>query len=683
MENVHQFPPLIDRITQREKFIDGKKVKKKRLINKLNAINFKGGTLLVNLRHVKYNHTISRSARPLPCMGDELACVWAEPVNLCQDLSAYQFLDILVPDGPKQILLKSESVSINEEGLSIRLPETSIEINRRKAQRYRCKDIQVKLIQNSAEFGGVLLEFCPFSFLIEIHQSPPQTFQWIDPNLSATAIFFDVSQTYFSGTCKILKQSEGTKTRSYVLEPLENQTRRFKPREFRCTRQELLPLPNVIFQHPLTKKTENLKVLDLSGSGLAVEEDKDNSVLLPGMIIPDVQIDFASSFRLACKVQVVYRKRLAVEEEKERCLKYGLVILDMDLDEHRKLTSLLYQATDSRSYLSNQIDMEALWAFFFNSGLIYPQKYTFLLENKDHIKETYEKLYNSNPSIARHFIYQDRGQILGHMSMLRFYNNSWLIQHHAAVQADSGKAGLAVLNQVHRFINDSHRLYSAHMNFVFCYFRPENKFPDRVFGGVCRHTKDPKICSLDNFAYFHYRKTVDNRVEEEDGWTLTETQPEDLRELKSFYKYSSGGLMLSAMELESGITTGDDIAKEFRRLGFRKERHLFSLKKNNGVKAIFIENVSDVGLNLSDLTNCIQTIILDPDSLPRAIFYKTLSQIAPKFEKKDVPVLLYPVAYAESQSISYEKLYSLWVFDLQHMDYYLKYLQQLLRHIQH
>ena len=38
IENVHQFPPLIDRITQHDDCVEGKRVKKKRLINKLNAV---------------------------------------------------------------------------------------------------------------------------------------------------------------------------------------------------------------------------------------------------------------------------------------------------------------------------------------------------------------------------------------------------------------------------------------------------------------------------------------------------------------------------------------------------------------------------------------------------------------------------------------------------------------------
>jgi len=682
MEKVHQFPPLIDRITQREDFIDGKKVKKKRLINKLNAINFKGGTLLVNLRHVKYNHTIIRIAIPLPCLGDELVCAWAETAGNEHDMESYQLLDILVPDGPKLILVKSESASINNEGVRMLLPETSGSIGLRKVQRHPCKDVKAQLIQNSSCFTGELLEFSPTSLKVEIDTSPLQTFQWISPELPLNVIFYDESQTFYNGSCRIIKQIEGRTTKSYILEPTEKQIRRFKPKEFRSTRQQLVPLPNMIFKHPMTQQLENLKVFDMSGSGFAVEESMDHAVLLPGMIIPEVRLDFAGSFIINCQAQVVYRKKIDEAKEKDSLLKCGLAILDMDIEEHRKLLSLLHQAADRHSYLSGSIDMDALWDFFFESGFIYPQKYNFFKEHRDNIKETYQKLYTSHPTIARHFTYQDKGRIQGHMAMLRFYNKSWLIQHHAASVSASPRAGLSVLNQIGRFINDSHRLCSVNMNFVFCYFRPENKFPERIFGGVSRGINDPKGCSVDTFAYFHYRNTESHGFEAGDGWTLTKTEPGDLKELAHYYEFSSGGLMLSGLELEANLVDLGGLSEEYRKLGFKRERALFSLKKASSLKAVIMVNISDIGLNLSDLTRSIQMFVIDPDQLPRDMFYRALSGLSANFGSEEVPVLVYPVSYAENQAIPFERRYTLWVLNMKNTDDYFRQLKKLFNHIQ-
>ena len=132
--------------------------------------------------------------------------------------------------------------------------------------------------------------------------------------------------------------------------------------------------------------------------------------------------------------------------------------------------------------------MDELWDFLFETGFIYPHKYAFIQKNKDEIKKTYEKLYPQNPHIARHFIYQEKGTIYGHMAMIRFCESAWMIHHHAARKSSAKKAGLIVLDQIGRMINDSHRLYSLHMNYMLCYYRPDNKFPSRVFGGAASGT---------------------------------------------------------------------------------------------------------------------------------------------------------------------------------------------------
>jgi hypothetical protein len=87
------------------------------------------------------------------------------------------------------------------------------------------------------------------------------------------------------------------------------------------------------------------------------------------------------------------------------------------------------------------------------------------------------------------------------MAMIRFYENTWLIQHHAARKSSRNKAGLVVLDQIGRMLNDSNRLYSLHMDYVICYYRSTNKFPSRVFGGAAKSINDPKAEKLGIFGY--------------------------------------------------------------------------------------------------------------------------------------------------------------------------------------
>ncbi|MDH4205748.1 MAG: hypothetical protein OEV45_09495 [Desulfobacteraceae bacterium] len=677
MDNESKFSELNPSDSNPERLTKGKEIRKKHLINKLNYINFQDGTILVNFKHIKYDHTVSHRAKPQPCLGEELKCLWIETDKISQQLSSYKFQEIVIPNGKKIILVKSNEINIDDTGIRLVLPDTCWEISPRKMRRHSCKGIKVQLIQNSASFYGVLIDFSTASFRVEITADPPQTFQWIDPESTVNLSFSDDNGILYSGECRILKQTGDHKTRSYVLEPARYQVQRFKPKEFRSVRQKLVPSPSVIFKHPFTEKMANLKVIDLSGSGFSVEEDRSNAVLLPGMIIPELELNFASNFSVKCKTQAVYRQLMG-EEKNSNWVKCGMAILDISIEDHGRLSALLHQAKDDHSYICNRVNMDDLWGFFFESGFIYPKKYAFLEANKEKIKAVYKKLYTQNQKIARHFIYQDKDRILGHLAMIRFYENTWLIHHHAADRSVSLKAGIAVLDQIGRFINDSHQFYSTRMNYAFCYFRPENRFPNRVFGGVFKSISDPKVCSLDTFAYFHCRKTSNDESGLDRPWDLMEAKSEDLFELQKFYEFSSGGIMLDAMELNEGDAM-DELSMKYQQLGLKREKHVFSLKRDGKLKVVAIINISDVGLNLADLTSNIKVIVVDSSELTKDILYLALSQLSKKFEQDEIPVLIYPVSYVENNFIPYEKLYHLWTLNMQYTDHYFKYIDELMR----
>ena len=656
----------------------GKQFSKKYLVNKLNFTNFQDGTILINFKHNKYDLTISFHARPKPCLGNQLDCLWVETDEINEKLHSYKFNNFLVIDGAKLLSVTPEVFSMNDEGISFTLPETCYEISSRKVARHSCKGIIVQFIQSSSFFYGSLIDFNAVSFCVELTTVPPQTFRWLDNNLTVNIIFSDKTETLYAGECKISRNTREHKTRKYVLKPIKSQIQRYQHKDHRSTRQEIVPSPDIIFRHPFTKNLVSLKVIDISGSGFSVEEEENSAVLLPGMIIPELELNFAERSTIKCKAQVLYRQ-ISYGDQRGVRIKCGIAILDMPLEDNMKLLSFLHQKEESNSYVCNRVDMDALWDFFFESGFIYPSKYEFIQKNKRAIKDTYEKLYTQHPTIARHFINQDKGYILGHMAMIRFYENTWLIHHHAARSSLSRKAGLKVLEQIGRFGNDSHRLYSLHMDFLMCYYRNDNKFPSRVFGGVARHIKNPKKCSIDDFAYFHYKNISGIKHRLSKPWQLAEIRRDDLLELENFYKSTSGGLMIDALNLNPDTIDLDELSKAYQKLGFKRERLIFSLKKSNDLKAIIIVNISDIGLNLSDLTSCIKFIILDSSDLPREVLHETFLLLTETMKRKEIPVLLYPVSYAEKNLMSYEKLYTMWIMNLQYTDSYFRYIDRLLR----
>lgn len=656
-----------------------REIAKKTLINRLNHLNFTDSEILVNLAHTKYGTPISLRAKPLPCLEETLECTWVKAPGLEQVLKNYRYVNFILPDPHQSFLVEAVSVSLTDERIILRLPETCLEIDSRQVIRYSCQDISVQLLQNGVYFQGTLVDFSPLSFRVALTSLSDQPFQWLNVESAVHIVFSKGQEMLFSGDCAIMKQDCGQKTRSLVLRPLNTQIRRFKPKEFRSSRHKLIPSPNVVFRDPLTGKLVNLKVVDLSGSGFSVEEKEEHSVLLPGRVLPEVNIDLATIISIRCKAQVVYRT-VSQENEGKRTVKSGLAILDMDIQEHVKLQALLNQVSDQDSYFCNKVDMDSLWELFFQTGFLYPEKYSFIQANKEDFKKTYERLYTGNLHVARHFVYQKDGMVYGHVAMVRFYENTWLVHHHAANSAVHMKAGLSVLEQVGRSINDSKNLTSTRMNFVACYYRPENRFPKRIFGRIAEQINDRKGCSIDTFAYLHYRKSAIESWDLSGPWSLTKTQAEDLAELGNFYRHVSGGLLVNALDLEPEMLEVDEIGQEFEKVGFKKEKHQFSLKKDGILKAVFVVNVSDIALNMSDLTNCIHTIVVDTEDFPRGTLFMIYSLLSKYYDSEYVPILLYPVSYADNHQIEYDKIYNLWILNMQYTDSYFRYVDRIVHH---
>ncbi len=151
----------------------GKAVSKKRLINKLNYTNFQDKSILINLRHPKYGRRIILHAKPQPCSGKRLVCLWAETDGIKQKLKSYKFESLFIPDGQKLIVAEPKLIDINKKGISLSLPDTCYEVSSRKRIRHACQGITVQLIQDSMIFSGSLLDFSAISFHIELKSSPP------------------------------------------------------------------------------------------------------------------------------------------------------------------------------------------------------------------------------------------------------------------------------------------------------------------------------------------------------------------------------------------------------------------------------------------------------------------------------------------------------------------------------
>ncbi len=648
-------------------------IKREELANTLNYLHFMDGYTLVHLDHPKFEESILIRAYPEPCLGEKLTCKWSEEYPSGLDLESYQFMHLIIDDGQSMILVPGLLEEMDEKGIALRLPEVSYATGQRITRRYICHDIDVELIQGGFIAKGQLMDFNSNGFRTKVRPESYCSFHWFNSDAPVTVALRQSNKLLFSGTCRCIRQQGGHQLREIVLRPTQKRIDLFKKRLVRNPRQRLTPSPTIIFNHPFLNRQIHREILNISTSGFSLCEKADESVLMPGMIVPELTIDFAGALKMRCTAQVIYRS-----EEKENEIHCGLSILDMDINTYSRLTHLLSNAIEPHTYISSQVDMEALWEFFFDTGFIYPTKYRLIQSHREDFKETYRKLYQENPEIARHFTYQKNGRIYGHISMVRAYERAWMIHHHAAKALDNKRSGFIVLKQIMHYLNDLYRLPSAKMDYVMCYFRPENRFPNIVFGGFARYLKNPRGCSMDLFSYLPYTSlSIGTPLSKE--WSLEECSSMDLWDLNRFYRYRSGGLLLDALSLDQEEFDDEPLEALYSRLGFVRKWKAYSLKNRGELHAVLVVNQSDLGLNLSELLNGIKVLVTNPDGLPWNVLSVAIAQLMGDYHKDRVPVMFYPSEYVKAHKVPHEKHYQLWVLNVQHGNEYIEYMQRKFR----
>jgi len=653
---------------------EGKRVKRKEILNLLNFVNFREGTIFANFRQLKYDQTLSLQAFPLPCKDQTLECRWMQPGIKKQHLENYAFDSFLLSNGHDLFRVRAEVTHLDENGISFRIPDFGHEKSLRKIKRHECESVDASILQNGVQLLGKLADFNAVSCRVGLSGVSASSMVWINPDIPVVLNLEKKGRSLFSGNC-LITRSDMTDARGIiVLTPNFNNIRRFTARGVRNHRHSLAPAPNVTFTHPLTGKRMYLQATDISSSGFATEEFLHNSMLLPGLIIPELSVSIGNHFVLTCLAQVLYRNVIQ-NGSGEPLVQCGVVFLDMSIEDQASLSALLHQNADKRMRVCNQVDMEELWRFFFESGFIYPSKYLSIQAYKDEFKRTYEKLYMKSPAIARHFIFQDRGVLFGHMSMIRSNAKTWMIHHHAAARSGYGLAGVAVLDHIGQYILGFYLHPSTHMNFIMCYYRDENHFPSRVFGGVVRDMANPKASSMDTFAYTHLAELEPLISDTQPRPASSQVLPagrEDLLELGQAYEQASGGLCLDALNLTPDLFSENPLNEEYRRHGFVRDRQVFALKHDGILAAIITVSISDLGLNLSNLTNCFHVFVVDQENLGTAELAAALRGLASHFSGEEMPVLVYPSTFLGSRSISHEKEYNLWVVNMRFSDIYFR-----------
>jgi len=636
-----------------------------KLIQRLNYIHFNEGHVFFILDQRTTNTQVLIKAYPQFCNRRELT-TRLEPTDAAVNLKNYTLNHMVIDDGLSVILAQVQPVSLDGYTLKIMLPEISRVKTLRKIKRYICDNISCKIIQGDFVASGRMIDYSAGGVGIGVGENISSG--EFDPFKPALLNIDTGGLPLYSGMCRCIHNRHNTYDNKLVFVPISQQYPLFPKREMRNNRKRVANLFTACFTHPFFKGHVERDIVDISPAGFAIQDNLEDDILLSGMFIPDLHIIYAGNVKMKCSARVVYRQG----EPKSGVVKYGLAIADMTFEDYTRLSQILGIANDAHTGIAYEVEMDALWEFLFETGFIDTQKYESIQDHRSAFREVFQKLYSDHQDIARHILYKRNGRIYGHVAMIRAYEPSWLIHHYAARNINSRLQILTFLKHVIQYLGPYQRMHAAGASHYMAYYRPNTDLVERLFDNFTRYVADNKKCSVDRFAALSFKKNPSKKLPE--GWVMRECTLRDLMTLKTFYEPASGGLLLSALGLDS---SSESLKKGFARAGFSREYRLYCLCYLNKPLAFFIMNQSNIRFNLAEFLNGIKIIITEPDILSWAMLAAAVNSLSIFYEDETIPLLIYPSHFLPMQNISMEKQYALWILHTNAADEWLSYASRL------
>lgn len=649
-------------------FLARKKVDRRRFVNILNYHHFMNMEVFALLRHAAAQEEFLFRVHPGPCRDDVVTCTVPESVQ--GSLDAFDMKGVIIDNGDSVVVMDVDPVGRSSRSFTVRFRAPATLFHTRQVKRHPCVMVEARIAFGDTVLRGSLREFHPSGLRIAVSTDFRDAVGSLREGDTSTIHLFKNGERVYSGTAQLVRSDPASGT--IVLNPQNMPSRRYNRRKYRNSRLNPVPNPRIALEHPFTDKMVIYDIVDLNTSGFSIVEQSERVLLIPGMIFRDVEIVFSGEFSLKCSAQVVYCRK-----QWGGVTRFGIAITDIDPVTYTRLFNLLTRTDDPHSVASSKVSLDALWEFFFRSGFIYPDKYQCISQYKDTFKGTYEHLYHHCPEIFSSLTYQMNDQIYGHVSIIKAYPSTWMVHHLAALPMGRRRTGLYVLQQILNYLDGFHRMPSIGMRYLVFYYRPDNKFPNHFFGGVCRILDAPHMCSVDEFAYLTHR-LPDSMRDLPLGWNLSRCTDEDLAALTEAYHRTSPGLMIEAFDLEN---QDDALWKTYARLGLRRECRPYVLTRDGDRMAFLIVDRSDRGLNLSDLLNDIKIIL--PHAEPRALHWEVLQDavaiLGMEYGTPEVVLQVFPSAYLDAAGVKYPKKYCMWIAKTRYFDPHFDAIKQMTR----
>jgi hypothetical protein len=352
---------------------------------------------------------------------------------------------------------------------------------------------------------------------------------------------------------------------------------------------------DVELRSPFADHTVLKSVVDLSASGLSFMIDGARDLFPVGLALavrlrlPDGPLDCLGRVRA-----------LVHEGAQLRC---GVELAGLEEGEALRLANfvmrLRYPTVDDGS----DVAVDELIEFFRATGFLYPAKEELLAPVMDEVRETIAHSYAQPSDVFKAVVARENGQLIGHVSGIRAYRNTWMPTHLAALPTKH-VGHLLNLGAADYF------LQTADFEFFKIYFHADSKWPARIFGGFARMQHDVTQSHLR--GYRHVLLATDQPLGPSPvGIDVLEASPDDLAVVERHFVTREPALIMRADDLTRQTLQLSGVNKGFAAIGLYRRRRVLVAMRRNTCLGFALAEVSSAGLNLSEALSAFQIFITD------------------------------------------------------------------------
>jgi len=288
----------------------------------------------------------------------------------------------------------------------------------------------------------------------------------------------------------------------------------------------------------------------------------------------------------------------------------------------------------------NELLVNELFALYERTGFLYPAKAARIIPYLERVRDNWRRMLCAGESLLYVLTAGDEERGRASLAVWRTTHRGWMSQH--LVSEDNPLASRAVMlaaaaASILKGVDESAQNW----------FRPENRFPARVFGSMVQ-TIGESLSSVQRHAYFALPRRL--KLPSEGRIRIVAYNPSHKEALSAIASAARGSVYVAAEEL-AGDVEFEAVDELYRCVGLRRTRHVWLAYrecKNVPIGAA-IAYRGPLGVNFSYLENrcdlLLHPILPDAEVADTVTSLLKASSVAYRnFELDEIPVIAEQIA---------------------------------------